>query len=77
MQPTARSWSGAELRRLLANKAGLRLGTSAISDLMSKQPSEVKLKTLAALCAVLECTPNDLLETVEDEQAEKDAPSRG
>lgn len=59
-------WSGAELRRRLANEAGLQLGTSAISDLMSKQPSEVKLTTLAALCKVLRCTPNELLELVED-----------
>ena len=59
-------WSGAELRRRLANEAGLQLGTSAISDLMSKQPSEVKLTTLAALCKVLQCTPNELLELVED-----------
>lgn len=61
-------WSGAELRRRLASEAGLQLGTSAISDLMSKQPSEVKLATLAALCTVLRCTPNELLELVEDQQ---------
>ncbi len=68
-------WSGAELRRRLAREAGLELGTSAISDLMSKQPSEVKLKTLAALCTVLKCTPNELLEPVEDQQDGIDQPS--
>ncbi|RSM65030.1 XRE family transcriptional regulator [Kibdelosporangium aridum] len=60
-------WTGAELRRRLAKEAGLELGTSAISDLMSKQPSEVKLTTLAALCEVLRCTPSDLLELVQDQ----------
>lgn len=60
-------WTGAQLRRLLADEAGLSLGTSAISDLMSKQPREVKLSTLAALCTVLRCTPNDLLELAPDE----------
>jgi len=30
--------------------------------LFSKQPSQVKLETLAALCTALECTPNDLIE---------------
>lgn len=65
-------WTGAQLRRLLAEEAGLSIGTSSISDLMTKQPSEVKLRTLAALCTVLKCTPNDLFELVEDDQGESD-----
>lgn len=69
-------WTGAELLRRLADEVGFTLGTSAMSDLMSKQPSEVKLTTLAALCAVLRCTPNDLLETVEEHQDEDVPPSR-
>ena len=28
----------------------------------SKQPAQVKLSTLAALCTALQCTPDDLLE---------------
>ena len=65
-------WTGAHLRRLLADEAGLSLGKSAISDLMSKQPSEVKIRTLAALCTVLRCTPNDLFEIVDDDAAKAD-----
>lgn len=55
-------WSGSELRRLLAERAGLQLSAASVSALFTKQPSQVKLSTLAALCTALGCTPNDLLE---------------
>jgi DNA-binding Xre family transcriptional regulator len=55
-------WTGAQLRRLLAERAGLQLSSASVSVLMTKQPAQLKLSTLAALCTALECTPNDLLE---------------
>jgi putative transcriptional regulator len=55
-------WTGAQLRRLLAERAGLQLSSASVSALLTKQPAQVKLETLAALCTALECTPNDLLE---------------
>lgn len=55
-------WTGAQLRRLLIDKAGLELSSASISALMTKQPAQVKLETLAALCTALDCTPNDLFE---------------
>lgn len=55
-------WTGAQLRRLLADKAGLELSAASISALLTNQPVQVKLDTLAALCTALDCTPNDLLE---------------
>ena len=55
-------WTGAELRRLLAEKAGLHLSAASVSALLTKQPAQLKLDTLAALCTALECTPNDLLD---------------
>ncbi|SRR6266508_2350314 len=55
-------WTGAELRRLLLDKAGLELSSASISALLTKQPAQVKLETLAALCTALDCTPNDLFE---------------
>jgi putative transcriptional regulator len=55
-------WTGAQLRRLLAERAGLQLSSASVSALLTKQPSQVKLETLAALCTALDCTPNDLLE---------------
>lgn len=55
-------WTGAELRRLLAERADTRLSAASVSALLTKQPAQVKLATLAALCTALECTPNDLFE---------------
>lgn len=55
-------WTGAELRRLLAERAGLQLSAASVSALLTKTPSQLKLSTLAALCTALRCTPNDLLE---------------
>lgn len=60
-------WTGSQLQRLLATRAGLRLSSPSISTLLTKEPREFKLSTLAALCAALECTPNDLL-VVEHDQ---------
>jgi putative transcriptional regulator len=55
-------WTGAQLRRLLVDRAGLELSSASISALLTKQPSQVKLETLAALCTALECGPADLFE---------------
>lgn len=55
-------WTGAQLRRLLAEKAGLHLSAASVSALLTKQPAQLKLDTLAALCIALDCTPNDLLD---------------
>lgn len=55
-------WTGAQLRRLLVEKAGLQMSAASVSALFTKQPSQVKLGTLAALCTALDCTPNDLIE---------------
>jgi putative transcriptional regulator len=55
-------WTGTQLRRLLAEKAGLDLSAASVSALFTKEPAQVKLSTLAALCTALECTPDDLLE---------------
>lgn len=55
-------WTGAQLQRLLAEKAGLELSSASVSALFTKQPSQIKLSTLIALCTALECTPNDLFD---------------
>lgn len=55
-------WTGADLRRLLAERAGLDISAASVSALLTKQPAQLKLSTLVALCTALECTPNDLLE---------------
>jgi DNA-binding Xre family transcriptional regulator len=68
-------WTGAELRRLLAERAGVELSAASVSALLTKQPSQVKLSTLAALCTALECTPNDLFE-VDTTPVERPKPKR-
>jgi DNA-binding Xre family transcriptional regulator len=55
-------WTGTDLGRLLEEKAGLELSSASLSALFTKQPSQVKLSTLIALCTALECTPNDLFD---------------
>lgn len=62
-------WSGTELQRALATKANFKLSSPSISVLLTKQPRELKLTTLTALCTALDCTPNDLLQ-LEDSTAE-------
>jgi len=55
-------WTGAQLRRLLAERAGLELSSASVSALFSGEPAQVRLSTLAALCTALQCTPDDLFE---------------
>ena len=55
-------WTGAQLQRLLAERAGLQLSSASVSALFTKQPSQIKLSTLLALCTALDCTPNDLFD---------------
>jgi putative transcriptional regulator len=55
-------WTGAQLRRLLAERAGLELSSASVSALLTKEPSQLKLSTLIALCTALDCAPNDLFD---------------
>jgi putative transcriptional regulator len=55
-------WTGAQLRRLLVEKAGLEMSSASVSALLAKQPNQIKLSTLIALCTALECTPEDLFD---------------
>ena len=55
-------WTGTELRRLLAEKAGVEMSAASVSALFTKEPSQIKLSTLIALCTALQCTPDDLFE---------------
>lgn len=53
-------WSGAELGRLMEQKAGYKLSAPSISALLSDAPRQVKAQTMDALCTALDCTPSDL-----------------
>lgn len=54
-------WTGSQLRRLLAEQ-GLEMSSASVSALLTRQPSQLKLTTLAALCTALQCTPDDLFD---------------
>jgi DNA-binding Xre family transcriptional regulator len=54
--------TGAQLRRLLAERAGMSLSSAGMSALLTRHPAQLKLSTLAALCTALDCTLDDLLE---------------
>ena len=49
---------------LLADR-GIRLSESQVWRMVTGKPERLNLQVLIALCAILECTPNDLIEPVE------------
>jgi DNA-binding Xre family transcriptional regulator len=53
-------WKSTELRRRLA-AAGLEISAGKMSALWTGTPTTIRLDDLDIVCAVLECTPNDLL----------------
>lgn len=53
-------WSGAELGRLMEQKAGYRLSAPSISALLTEAPRQVKAQTMDALCTALDCSPAEL-----------------
>lgn len=55
-------WKSVELRRLLA-EAGLDISAGKMSMLWTTTPTTVRLEDLDVICAVLDCTPADLLIT--------------
>ncbi len=53
-------WKSAEMRRRLA-AAGLEISAGKMSALWTSTPVTVRLDDLDVICAVLDCTPADLL----------------
>jgi DNA-binding Xre family transcriptional regulator len=53
-------WKSTELRRRLAD-AGLEISAGKMSGLWTGTPTTIRLDDLDVICAVLECTPADLL----------------
>lgn len=53
-------WKSTEVRRLLAD-AGLVISAGKMSALWTGTPTTIRLDDLDVICAVLECTPADLL----------------
>ena len=54
-------WKATELAPLLAAR-GITLSTAQLYRLVAKTPERLSLPTLAALCDIFSCTPNDFIE---------------
>jgi len=61
-------WKSAQLRRMLAD-AGLLISAGKMSSWWAGAPPTMRLEELDVLCAVLECTPNDLMSPEPDKVA--------
>jgi DNA-binding Xre family transcriptional regulator len=61
-------WKSVELRRLLA-EAGLEISAGKMSMLWTTTPTTIRLEDLDVICAVLDCTPTDLLVAEPDKVA--------
>ena len=53
-------WKSAELRRMLAD-AGLEISAGKMSGWWAGTPPTIRLDELDVLCALLECSPSDLM----------------
>lgn len=53
-------WKSTEMRRRLAD-AGLEISAGKMSALWTGTPTTIRLDDLDVICAVLECSPTDLL----------------
>ena len=56
-------WKTTELAPLLAAR-GVVLSPAQVYRLVAKVPERLSLRTLAALCDICECTPNDLIDLI-------------
>lgn len=63
-------WTGAELGRIMEEKAGYKLSPPSISALINGEPKQVKTITMDALCTALVCTPNDIWKYTENGDGE-------
>ena len=67
-------WKSTQMRRMLAD-AGLDISAGKMSSWWAGSPPTLRLAELDVLCAVLECTPNDLLTPEPDKVAEARPPA--
>ena len=59
-------WKTSELGPLLAER-GVELSSAQVYRLVANTPERLSLATLAALCDILSCSPNDLIELTTSE----------
>lgn len=68
----AEMFSTTDLIPLLAER-GVELSAAQVYRLVTGTPERLSLRTLVALCDILDCTPNDLIEPVAQIQQAKKA----
>jgi len=70
-------WKTTELIPLLKTR-GINLSNAQVHRLVTSTPERIPARTFAALCDILDCTPNDLFEPYVEMRAAKtaDAPRR-
>jgi DNA-binding Xre family transcriptional regulator len=68
-------WKTTDLGPLLADR-GVALSAAQVYRLAAKVPERLSLRTLAALCDIFDCTPNELIETTVDRQAAGQPPAQ-
>ena len=66
-------WKSTEMRRRLA-EAGLEISAGKMSALWAGTPTTIRLDDLDVLCAVLECSPAELLLPEPDQVAARRPP---
>jgi DNA-binding Xre family transcriptional regulator len=67
-------WKATDLGPLLAER-GVVLSSAQLYRLVAKAPERLSLPTLAALCDIFSCTPNDLIELAPVAPPRPDPPS--
>ena len=67
-------WKSTEMRRRLA-EAGLEVSAGKMSRWWTTTPVSMRLEGLDVICAVLECTPADLLICEPDQVAARRSPA--
>ena len=68
-------WKTTELMPLLQSR-GIRLSESQVYRLVTGTPERIPARTFAALCDILDCTPNDLFEVDTTPVARPAVPAR-
>jgi DNA-binding Xre family transcriptional regulator len=68
-------WKTSDLVPLLAQR-GVTLSVAQVYRLVAKVPERLSLRTLAALCDIFSCTPDDLIEVGTAPGDDTDRPER-
>lgn len=68
-------WKTTDLGPLLAER-GVSLSAAQVYRLAAQVPERLSLRTLAALCDIFDCTPNQLIDVGPDAAAASPAPTQ-